>query len=202
MAEMTGATVFSLHMALGVLVALVFARAAALKLRAWAAFEGVVDNYDLLFPALVAPVAVILPIAEAVIAAALPIPMARQHWAELAAAALLAVFAIAMAVNLARGRGHIDCGCGDAGARQQLGPGLVVRNLVLAVLLVAVALAPPGAASLTGAVVGVAGGAAAFLLYLCQDAFAALPRPGRSAPLPAADPRLGFALHRRTGAVH
>jgi len=193
MAEMTGMTAFSLHMALAILVALVFARAASLKIRAWASFEGVVDNYDLLPHALVVPVAVGLPIAEALIAAALPVPAAQQPWAELAAAALLAVFALAMGINLAQGRGHIDCGCGDARARQPLRWGLVVRNLVLAGLLAAAASTPSGAASVAGAGIGIAAGAAAFMLHLCQDVFAALPRPA---------PRMGFDLHQRTGAAH
>jgi len=189
---------FSLHLALGVLVALVFTRAAALKFGAGAAFEGVVGNYDLLPRALVAPVALALPLVEGAIAASLPVPWALQSWAALAAAALLLVFAAAMGINLARGRGHIDCGCGDARSRQPLHASLVVRNLALAALLIAAALTATGAASLAGAAVGIAAGGAGFLLYLCQDAFAGLPRPARSA-LPAPDPRLGFAIHKRSG---
>jgi len=193
---------FPLHMALGVLAALIFTRAAMLKVRTWASFNGVVDNYDLLPQALVAPVAVALPIVEGLIAAALPIPAAQQPWADLAAAALLAVVAVAMAINLARGRGQIDCGCGDARSRQPLHPGLAARNLALAALLVAGAFTAPGAATAAGVIVGIAAGVSGFLLYLCQDAFTALPRPPRSAPLPAPDPRLGFAIHLSTGAAH
>jgi len=57
---------------------------------------------------------------------------------------LLSIYGLAIAVNLARGRTHIDCGCSfsanrtDSDAGQQLSTGLVVRNLVLA----AVALVP------------------------------------------------------------
>jgi len=36
-----------------------------------------------------------------------------------------------MAVNLARGRSYIDCGCAGPGRRQPLRPRLVARNLVL-----------------------------------------------------------------------
>ena len=195
-----GVTAFPLHLALSVLAALVFARAAALKFRSRTSFEGVVDNYDLLPRVLVAPVAFALPIAEGALALALLVP-AADPWAELAAAVLLAVFALAMGVNLARGRGHIDCGCGDARSRQPLHVGLVIRNMVLTGLLIVAALTPPGAASLVGAALGVAAGGAAFLLYLCQDTFAALPRRPRSEPLPAPDPRLGFAIHHRSGAA-
>jgi hypothetical protein len=193
--------IFTLRTALAVLAALVFARAAMLKFRSRATFGGVVDNYDLLPHVLVAPVAFALPIAEGMIAAALPIPAAQQPWAEFAAGILLAVFAVAMGINIARGRRHIDCGCGDSRSRQPLRIGLVARNLVLAVLLAAAALSPAGAVTIDGFVVGMAAGVAAFLLYLCQDAFAALPAAVRSAPLPAPDPRLGFAIHRRAGGV-
>ncbi len=53
------------------------------------------------------------------------------------AAAVLFGYAALMAVNLARGRRFIDCGCG--GAAQPLSVGLVMRNVVLgAMALVAV----------------------------------------------------------------
>lgn len=190
-----------LHLALVVLTALVFARAAVLKFGSWSAFAGVVDNYDLLPQALVAPVAWTLPVTEAAIALALLVPAARQPFAEIAAAVLLAVFALAMAINLARGRGQIDCGCGDARRRQPLRVGLVSRNLVLAGLLIVAAATPHGAASLGGAVIGLAAGLGAFMLLLVQDAFAAIPGPSRSAPPPPPDARFGFALHRSAGAA-
>jgi hypothetical protein len=193
-------TAFSLHLALSVLVALVFVRAAALKFRSRTSFEGVVDNYDLLPQALVTPVAAALPITEGVMALALLVP-AADPWAKLAAAVLLGVFALAMGINLVRGRSHIDCGCGDARSRQPLHVGLVIRNLALAGLLTVAALTSPGAPSLVGVALGVAAGGAAFLLYICQDTFAALPRRPRSDPLPAPDPRLGFAIHHRSGAA-
>ena len=49
--------------------------------------------------------------------------------------------AAAIGVNLARGRRHIDCGCAGPHARRPIGPGLVVRNTVLAAVALA-ALAP------------------------------------------------------------
>jgi hypothetical protein len=44
-----------------------------------------------------------------------------------------------MAVNLRRGRGHIDCGCGHAELRQPLNWLLVFRNIALALPLLALA---------------------------------------------------------------
>lgn len=193
---------FPLHLALCLLTALIFARAAILKLGSRSAFEGVVDNYDLLPRWLVAPVARGLPIAEALIAVALAIPGGQQRFAEIAAAALLTVFAFAMGVNLARGRGHIDCGCGDATRRQPLRAGLVVRNVILAALLILASVTPAGAPGLGGALIGVAAGVGAFMLLLCQEAFAAIPRPSRTAPLPPPDARFGFAVRQGAGAGH
>jgi hypothetical protein len=170
---------FCLVMAIRILAALVFLRAAAAKWRSPAAFEGVVGNYDLLPRALVAPVAAVLPVAEALIAAALLVPLALRARPESAAAALLVVFAIAMGVNLARGRTRIDCGCGDPRAGQTLRPSLVVRNLALAALLVVAGLAPVGQASPGGWLIAAAAAGAAFMLYLCHEAFAA-PEPRAS----------------------
>jgi hypothetical protein len=187
-----------LRLSVSFLAALIFTRAAVLKWRARESFVGVVQNYDLLPEPLVAPTAFALPIAEGLLAAGLIIPWTLQRLADLAAAGLLAIFALAMVVNLARGRGDIDCGCGDAKSRQPIGPGLVVRNLLLAVGLTAAGLPPAGQASLADAVVAFAAIAPFFLLYLCQEAFSALPRRRRAAPLPAPDPRLGFAIHHRS----
>jgi hypothetical protein len=51
--------------------------------------------------------------------------------AYIGAAAVLLGYAGAMAINLARGRRFIDCGCG--GATQPLSIGLVLRNFALAI---------------------------------------------------------------------
>lgn len=50
--------------------------------------------------------------------------------------ALLATYTGAVAANLARGRRHVDCGCGGPGGPQTLHAGLVVRNGVLMALLI------------------------------------------------------------------
>jgi hypothetical protein len=54
---------------------------------------------------------------------------------------LLVLYAIAMAINLARGRRHIDCGCAGPAARRSISGRLVARNVILATLAL-VALVP------------------------------------------------------------
>jgi len=113
-------------------LALVFAGAAAHKLRDRSGFQDVLAAYDLLPPLLVPWMVGGLGLAEVAVAVGL---VGQWPPAALAAALLLAVYAVAMAVNLGRGRRLRDCGCG--GRIRPLSWGLVARN----VLLVAVSLA-------------------------------------------------------------
>jgi uncharacterized membrane protein YphA (DoxX/SURF4 family) len=73
-------------------------------------FQGVVANYRLLPPFMVAPFAKLLPWLELGSAIALLVPPARDV-AAWVAAGLFMMFAIALAINVGRGRTHIDCGC-------------------------------------------------------------------------------------------
>jgi hypothetical protein len=171
---------FVAALAPALLTAPILGRAAAFKLRDPGAFADAVAAYRIVPAVLARPIARLLPAVEIAVGAALMFPPSRQ-WAEGAAAALMLVFAGAMAVNLLRGRREIDCGCGDPSRRQPLGWGLVTRNLVLAVLLAASAFLPMGRVSVGGILVALAGAFAGLLLLLCFDAFAALP-PGRSRP--------------------
>jgi hypothetical protein len=87
---------------------------------------------------------------------------------------LLALFAAAMAVNIRRGRADIDCGCGESFLRQTLSPVLVVRNIVLAALLVpSLMMTAPMGMDLI--LTGVVAGLGLFLLYLLLNVLAALP---------------------------
>jgi uncharacterized membrane protein YphA (DoxX/SURF4 family) len=155
--------------AAGVVVALLFLVAGIDKLRHRALLPGVIANYRLLPTGLVAPAAVVLPVAELAVAAGLLLGLlvAIPPVAPLAAAMLLLIFSGAMAINIQRGRRHIDCGCGHAALRQQLGWGQVVRNLALAAgllpLMTAGPLPPPGGAD---AAVAVVTGIAVYLLML------------------------------------
>jgi hypothetical protein len=86
---------------------------------------------------------------------------------------LLVLFATAMAINIRRGRAHIDCGCGQAFLKQSLRWSLVARNGALALLLLP---SLSTAAMPTSLVLsGVAGGLAFFLLTLVLNTLSALP---------------------------
>jgi hypothetical protein len=165
-------------------LAAVFALAALAKLRSLDEFVGVVHNYRVLPEFLVRPVAYALPPLEAAIALALLLEPTRRAGA-VGAAALLVVFALAMAINLARGRVEIDCGCFAATLRQRISWALVGRNVALIAL---AALAMPAvtvARVLTwlDAVTIVAASSSAVLLYVAftqlrSMALPARPRPG------------------------
>lgn len=91
-------------------LALVLAAAAIPKIRNPDEFLGVVTNYRLLPSFMVAPFAKLLPWLELGSAIALLVPPAREV-AAWVAAGLFMMFALALAINVGRGRTHIDCGC-------------------------------------------------------------------------------------------
>jgi uncharacterized membrane protein YphA (DoxX/SURF4 family) len=133
--------------AIRTLVALVYLAAAFGKMRHWTAFQGVISNYRLLPGFLAAPVAYALPPVEALLGAALLLGLAFP-WPEAGAAALLLLFAVAMGINIRRGRRHIDCGCFQSALKQTLSWTLVVRNVVMALLLGLAMLSAGGSADL------------------------------------------------------
>jgi hypothetical protein len=145
------------------LVALIFLSAAIGKMRNWQIFRGVVANYRLVPLVLVGPVTYALPPAEAVIGAALPTGL-LMPWPPAAAAGLLAVFAVAMGINLLRGRRQIDCGCFQGALKQPLRWTLVIRNVVLASLLLAAVAAPSGRPDGWTAANGVLAGVALYVV--------------------------------------
>lgn len=157
-----------------------FAIAGIDKLRHRSLLPGVIANYRLLPQALVAPAATLLPGVELLVATGLLFGGAPV--APLAAIALLLVFAAAMAINIGRGRVHIDCGCGHAGLRQSLGWGKVLRNLVLAAALMPALVGGRGDLGTGDFAVAMAAGAAIYLLLLMFSALGALAAstPGRS----------------------
>jgi uncharacterized membrane protein YphA (DoxX/SURF4 family) len=121
-------------LAIRILVSLVFLTAAYGKLRHRMPFQGVVANYRLLPDAMVAPAAYLIPPVELLLGATLLLGLAFPG-PELGAAALLLLFALAMGINLRRGRRHIDCGCFQSALKQTLSWTLVMRNVVLALLM-------------------------------------------------------------------
>jgi hypothetical protein len=159
--------------AIRTLIALVFLSAAIGKMRHWMIFQGVVANYRLLPQVLVVPVTCALPPAEAAIAAALPTGLLAP-WAEAAAALLLSAFALAMGINLLRGRRHIDCGCFQGALKQPLRWALVIRNALLVLLLGVAVAVPPGRPGGWIVVNGFSAGGALFILLQSLNALWAI----------------------------
>lgn len=56
---------------------------------------------------------------------------AVQVWSAILIACLLVVYALAIVINLLRGRDHLDCGCQLGNRGQKITASLVFRNIVL-----------------------------------------------------------------------
>lgn len=121
-------------------LALLFALAATHKLRDLPRFRAALAEYRLLPRGLVGIAAPALAGAELLTTALLAVsPAERPAAGPLAALALLLLYGGAVAVNLARGRRDIDCGCAGPGAHRPLGGWLLVRNAALAAAALAAA---------------------------------------------------------------
>ncbi|WP_026295519.1 MauE/DoxX family redox-associated membrane protein [Methylophilus methylotrophus] len=123
-------------------VALILAAAAIPKLRNQDEFLGVVANYKLLPAFLVSPFAKVLPWLELGCAIALLVPTLHVMAASVAAG-LFILFSFAIAVNVGRGRTHIDCGCvRRPTSMSRIGMFHVLRALALAGLSLYVVVVP------------------------------------------------------------
>ena len=149
-------------------LALLFASAALHKLRGLPQFAAALRAYRVL-PESLAAFAWLVPLLELIIAASLLVRSSRAG-ACAAGAALLSVYAAAIAINLQRGRRDLACGCGGPNERRPIAPWMVARNLLLAALLAALLL-PWRARALDAAdalTIG-AGTAVAALLYMSLE---------------------------------
>lgn len=99
-------------------------------------FVGALDAYGLLPSGVVVPIARLLPLIEVATGILSLIPASRSFGLT-AFAVLVALYGVAIAINLARNRHQIDCGCG--GDVHLLSWGLVARNGVLVCLALAMA---------------------------------------------------------------
>lgn len=116
---------------LRVALTLLFLASAGHKLRDLGRFRATLADYRLLPDALAPAGAVLVVGAETALAAALVAPALRVP-GLLSAAGLFLVYGAAIAINLARGRRHIDCGCAGAAGRRPISAWLVARNALLA----------------------------------------------------------------------
>ena len=130
-------------------LAALLAASAAHKMRAWRELPQVVRNYRLVPDAFAFAVAGTVPCAEALAAAALLFPPARQAGGG-AAAALLVTYAVAIGINLRRGRTSVDCGCFGSRPGQGIAAWMVWRNLLIAALALGL-LVPTSGRALTAA---------------------------------------------------
>jgi hypothetical protein len=110
-------------------LAAVFLLAGIGKLREPDSFQAAVEGYELLPSPVVRALVWLLPLAELAAGGLLLMTTTRSAGALLALS-LLALFGAAIGTNLLRGRAGIDCGCGW-GPAVPVGPGLLVRNVVL-----------------------------------------------------------------------
>ncbi len=149
--------------------AAIFAASGALKLYDLEEFRSAAANYRILPRWLEAPFAWTVPLVECAAAAGLLIPAWRAR-AALVLIVLLGAFTAAVAINLARGRTDIDCGCFGPALRQRLSWWLIVRNGALFAL-AAAALMPAGGRAmglLDGATAGFAA-ATVVVLYAAAN---------------------------------
>lgn len=149
-----------------VFMALLFARALVHKLADVTAFGGFLADYGILPPSLVRPAAVAVLVAEGLVIATLLVPAA---WTvgSLLAAALLAVYGLAIAHAVRSGRRWIECGCG--GAMQPVSWPLVARNALLAAVALLGTAGAGGSLDTGEAVAVIAAGFAVFLGYMLAD---------------------------------
>jgi hypothetical protein len=150
-------------------IALLFASAAAQKLRSPAHFAEIFAGYRLLPDTAARRLAWLIPCIELAVAAALLWEPGRRI-AILCAAAVLIAYASGLGVNLLRGRLDLDCGCGAARDRRTLSAWMVWRNLLLASVLGLAALPwAPRACGLTDLLTVMAGLMACAALYAAID---------------------------------
>jgi uncharacterized membrane protein YphA (DoxX/SURF4 family) len=163
----------SIQLAARVLGALVFGTAVYGKMRHRAEFFGVVANYRLLSESLVTPVAWLVMGLEALVVLSFVSGSLILLGAWLAAL-LLSGFAAAIAINLARGRKVIDCGCFQSALRQPLRIVLVSRNLLLVAAILPLLESSARGPSVLQWLDGLAAGVVLFVLYRTLDRLTAL----------------------------
>ena len=133
----------SLLLALSLLLAGVFATAGVAKLLDLAGSRRALEDFGVP-PRLARPGGLLLPLAEIAIAVALVFP-ASARWGALAAAVLLAVFALAIGNAMAHGRAP-DCHCFGKVHSEPAGRSTLTRNAALIAAAVAVAALGPAPA--------------------------------------------------------
>jgi hypothetical protein len=159
----------SLTIACRTVLTLTFLRGVAGKARDFKRFAGIVDSYQLVPERAAASAAVSVLGAEGLVLIALTTGMA-MHRASILGGMLLLIFNIAIAINLARGRHDLDCGCGGASGRHPIGVGILIRNGLLVMAFVPVAAKLAATPSTLDYLSGVGAGMSVFVLSLIAEA--------------------------------
>jgi uncharacterized membrane protein len=120
-------------------LALIFAASALIKFADLNEFRGAIENYRIVPEQISGLIAVAVPLAEIFGAIGLMFPATHRASAMLLSM-LLVVFTASIAINLLRGRRHIDCGCFGPALRQRLSWWLPARNLAMIAMLATVIL--------------------------------------------------------------
>jgi hypothetical protein len=137
--------------------ALLFIFAAAHKFNNKLQFLGILEAYQILPGAMLGLTVNVIPVLELMLGLAWALTallLIQITLLPLISAMLLITYAMAIAINLFRGRSYIDCGCGfssiagstrsesNSGGIQQLSKALVMRNCVLSVVALLAAASP------------------------------------------------------------
>jgi hypothetical protein len=133
------------------------------------AFRETLHDYQILPEAAVGPAAAMVPAVERAAWVLLVVPGTREIGASIAAM-LLSGYAIAIGLNLARGRTDIDCGCSWGGGTQPISAWLIGRNALL--IAIAAVAATPSSARTLGVIDGLvilAAASFALLIYHAAD---------------------------------
>lgn len=120
-----------LALVISICLAALFVTAGIRKLRSPEQFSYLLAGYRILPAALVNVGGRAIPAIELLVAAALLFSPTRSAGGAMAAG-LLVIYAVAIAINLQRGRYQLDCGCGGAHERRPIAKWMVTRNLLLA----------------------------------------------------------------------
>jgi len=170
-----GAAALAIQIATGLL----FLGAGVQKLLHWQEFRGIVAAYRLL-PAALVPIAAALIAPLELLLGVGGVLHRAMPYTSYAMAVLLIAFAVAMAVNIRRGRTEIHCGCFRAALRQELRWRLVIRNLVCALAVSSSSALPLAPAALVW-LQAIPAGCALLCLYAAADAVWALDASQRAA---------------------
>ena len=162
--------------------ALLFAWAAYLKLRNMRAFTAVLDHYRLVPRGLLPIAAHLVPLGEAAIAVFLLLPRDRAS-AAIMGSGMCLLYALAIGINLKRGRRDLDCGCLGPLKRRPISRWMLWRNLALASTLLIICL-PWSSRALNGIdllTIG-AGAVGIAMLYVTLDSLMAIILRAESIP--------------------